>query len=139
MVKINTIMIQIARCIGGALLMLLAGMTLISCTSANLELKKGPVVAGRLKDGIYIGRANLDWRNAAEVEVTIEKGRIAHIRVIKHKHGPDKKYNADEVVQRILSAQSTDVDAVTGATVTSRVITGAVQDALNKAVLSSPQ
>jgi uncharacterized protein with FMN-binding domain len=139
MVKVNTAVIRITRYLGGALLMLIAGITLIACTSANLELKKGPVVAGTLRDGKYIGRANLDWRNAAEVEVTIEKGRIAHIRVIQHKHGPQQKYSADEIVQRILKAQSTAVDAVTGATVSSRVITGAVQDALNKAVLASPE
>jgi len=139
MVIVNKTVIRIIRCFRGALLVLIAGTALIACTSANLELKKGPVVAGILKDGKYIGRANLDWRNVAEVEVTIEKGRIAHIRVIKHKHGPDKKYCADEIVQRILKAQSTAVDAVTGATVSSRVITGAVQDALNKAVRSAPE
>ena len=129
---------QVTRYLGSALLILFASTINVVCSSANLELKKGPVPAVKLKDGRYVGRANLDWRNIAEVEITIKKGRITHIRVIWHKHGPDKKYSANVIIQRIIKAQSTDVDVVTGATVTSRVITGAVQDALNRALLSSP-
>jgi uncharacterized protein with FMN-binding domain len=139
MVKKNNAVKQVVNYLLGALLILLVGTINVACSSANLELKKGSVPAGKLKDGRYIGRANLDWRNTAEVEITVEKGMITHIRVIHHKHGPDKKYSADVIIQRIIKAQSTDVDVVTGATVTSRVITGAVQDALNRALLSSPE
>ena len=139
MLKKNTSVIQVAKYLGCVLLILLAGIIIAACASANLKLKKGPVADSKLKDGKYVGRANLDWRNTAEVEITVKKGRISHIRVIRHKHGPGKKFKAYEIIQRIKNAQSTDVDVVTGATVTSRVITGAVQDALNKAVLSSPE
>ncbi|MDY6971923.1 MAG: FMN-binding protein [Thermodesulfobacteriota bacterium] len=107
--------------------------SIIACASSNLELPKYFFEQIKLKDGTYHGKANLDWRNSAEVEVTIKGDRVIDIRILKHRHGPGKKFSADEIIRKILDQQSTRLDAISGATVTSNVITGAVQNAINKA------
>ena len=89
---------------------------------------------GGLKDGIYKG-SYWGWPNRAVVSVTIEEGKIKSIDVLKHQawrggiaEGP--------VVESIIATQSTSVDAVSGATNSSRVIMNAVQDAIEKAYLT---
>ncbi len=84
-----------------------------------------------LKDGIYKG-SYWGWPNRAVVSVTIAEGKIKNIDVLKHQawrggiaEGP--------VVESIIATQSTSVDAVSGATNSSRVIMNAVQNAIEKA------
>jgi len=87
--------------------------------------------ADRLADGLYQGAAREGPVNVV-AEVTIRDRRITAIELLRHwnmKGGP-----AEQVVpDRIIAAQSTEVDAVTGATASSRVIMNAVQDAVRKA------
>lgn len=67
------------------------------------------------------------------MEVDIVDGAIAAIRLIDQQE--DKSYleNAIQVVDDILAAQSTDVDTVTGATLSSDGIITAVRRALLQA------
>lgn len=86
------------------------------------------------RDGVYTGEGT-GFRPGLKVQVTITDGKITEIEVIEH-HERDERYWGKPVSlipQRIIDAQSADVDTVTGATMTSRGIIEAVKDALAQA------
>jgi uncharacterized protein with FMN-binding domain len=90
----------------------------------------GPVEHQRLVDGIYEGSYK-GGLNEASVKVTIRDKRIANIEIVEHSTWKGKK--AEPVIpKRIIDKQSTLVDAVSGATNSSRVIMNAVQRAVEK-------
>jgi uncharacterized protein with FMN-binding domain len=92
----------------------------------------GPVIAGDLPDGVYEGEAR-SFPNKAKVRVTVQHGRIHDVFVLSH-FASGIGHRADDVIpQRIVEEQSTAVDAVTGATNSSRVIMNAVEVALKDA------
>ena len=66
--------------------------------------------------------------------VTVADGRISSVIVISSED--DKSYveDAKDLIPRIIDAQRTDLDAVSGATYTSNAILSAVRDALAAAV-----
>ena len=106
---------------------------IVSCSRLNYDIPKGPLGTVKLKDGAYLGKAA--WGpSSAEVQVVIRDNRMVHIDVLKHRHGPRKKYEAEGILPRIIQEQSTRVDAITGATYSSELICSAVQDAINKAL-----
>lgn len=85
------------------------------------------------KDGTYIGEAD-GYGGTIQVEVTLASDEITSINVVSAP-GEDSAYlsQAESVIDSILSAQSTDVDTVSGATFSSTGILNAVDDALGKA------
>ncbi len=91
-----------------------------------------PVVSEGLKDGIYEGEYRKGI-NKAVVKVTIADDRIAEIELVKHTASWIGNKANEIIPQRILEQQSTRVDAVSGATNSSRVIMNAVQMAIEKA------
>lgn len=90
--------------------------------------------AGTLKDGTYTGSAT-GYMPSLQVSVTIKSGSIQSVSVVQHSEGA-RWYNAviSVLPSRIIKAQSTDVDGVTGATSTTHGILSAVENALAKAV-----
>lgn len=86
-----------------------------------------------LKDGTYEGSA-YGFGDLITVSVTIENGQMTGISVI-NADGEDKPYyeQARSVLNEMLTAQSTEVDTVSGATLTADGLIGAVADALGKA------
>lgn len=85
-------------------------------------------------DGIYYGEGQ-GFRPGLKVEVEISDNRIKTIKVVSHNEvGPQYWRRATTMIPKaIIKAQSTDVDAVGGATYTSRGIMDAVENALSKA------
>ena len=85
------------------------------------------------KDGIYTGSAQ-GFGGAITVQVTLANDEITDIQVTSAP-GEDSAYLSQEegVISSIISAQSTDVDTVSGATFSSTGIINAVVDALGKA------
>jgi uncharacterized protein with FMN-binding domain len=84
-----------------------------------------------LSDGIYDG----SYRNSpvkALVRVTIKDKNITSIELIEHKTRKGEKAGII-IPKRIIKEQSTKVDSVTGAKISSVVIMNAVQDAINNA------
>ena len=90
-----------------------------------------PVDSAKLSDGTYQGSYR-GGPNKAIVEVTIKDNSIVNIKIIQHQAWRGKKAE-ETVVERIIARQSTRVDAVSGATNSSRVIMNAVQKAIEKA------
>jgi len=91
-----------------------------------------PVRAGELKDGVYEGEFR-SFPNSAKVRVTVAQGRIFDVEVVSHFASGIGRQADDVIPDRIVDEQSTAVDAVTGATNSSRVIMNAVEVALQQA------
>ncbi|EHR0219470.1 FMN-binding protein [Clostridium perfringens] len=85
-----------------------------------------------IKDGTYLGEAK-GYGGNIKVKVTIESEKIKNIEVLSHSETPKYYENGSKVIGNIIKANSTDVDAVSGATLTSNGIKNAVRDALSKA------
>ena len=85
------------------------------------------------RDGTYTGTAQ-GYGGEIKVRVTISDQKIVSIEVTEHK-GETRKYfeQASVLADQIVAAQSTNVDTVSGATLSSNGIINAVRDALNKA------
>ena len=85
-------------------------------------------------DGTYSGSGD-GFGGEIEVSVTIEDDVIVDITIVSA-DGEDDSYleTALDIVEDILSAQSTDVDTITGATFSSTGIRTAVEEALSQAV-----
>lgn len=82
-------------------------------------------------DGTYVGSAN-GMGGALEVQVTVEGGRITDVTVGSHQETPGISDPAIErIPAAIVAAQSTDVEVVATATVTSNAIRQAVEAALS--------
>ncbi len=84
-----------------------------------------------LGEGSAIGIAPLS------LKVTIENGTITAINMIsKTETKALGDIAIDKIIERILQAQSTDVDTIFGATLTSNAVIVAVEEALEKAGIS---
>jgi uncharacterized protein with FMN-binding domain len=83
-------------------------------------------------DGEYTGEFPFRQRYLYRVKVTVKSGRIADIEVLEN--GTENEYAEKGlgVIPRILGAQSPEVDAVSGATVTSKALMKCVEKALKK-------
>ena len=86
-----------------------------------------------LQDGTYEGSA-FGFGDLITVSVTIQGGRMTDISVLDAS-GEDRPYYNQSLplLDQMLSSQSTEVDTVSGATLTSEGLIGAVADALGKA------
>ncbi len=106
-------------------------MTALSASCTTGTIQGGPVPAERLVDGVYRGSA----RNGpvlAVVDVVVEDRRIERIEIVRHGDWWGRRAE-ERIPDRIVEQQSTQVDAVTGATISSTAIMNAVQDAVEQA------
>ena len=87
-----------------------------------------------LKDGTYTGQAD-GYNGTIEVSVVVEGGSVTSIIVTSERDTPQFFSRAENVLDSILSAQSLEVDAVTGATFSSAGLINAVDNALQSAVI----
>jgi uncharacterized protein with FMN-binding domain len=83
----------------------------------------------RIEDGIYKGSYNA-FPVIVDVEVTIHSHSITKIKLIKHMNGQGSA--AENITDIVIEAQSLQVDVVSGATYSSKVILKAIEDALTK-------
>lgn len=89
------------------------------------------MTADGIADGIYTGECDVDFIRA-RVAVTVENGAIVRIVLLEHKN--DRGAPAEKILAEMIRQQTTDVDAVSGATNSSRVIRRAVEAALGTAL-----
>lgn len=86
------------------------------------------------KDGTYQGEAE-GFGGTVAVEVKVEKGKITAIEIVSvQKEDGAYLSMAKDIIPKIIEAQSTDVDTISGATFSSTGIKNASQEALEKAV-----
>jgi uncharacterized protein with FMN-binding domain len=113
------------------LLIAVAGLSAGGC--ANLKkieaLKIEEVPVALVRDGDYEAEENY-VPVTAKVRVSVRGGRITGITLLRHSHGPG--HGADAIVERVLAGQSLRVDAVSGASYSSKVVLKAIETALNQ-------
>ncbi len=91
-----------------------------SITVSNLNM-------ANITDGIYVGKYSIT-PVYVEVEVTVTEHKITNIKIIEHENGLGGK--AEKIVDNVISRQSLEVGAVSGATVSSKCIIKAIENAL---------
>lgn len=91
------------------------------------QVEIGKIDLGQIEDGVYAGEFG-EFLVHVALEVTVKDHMITDITITEQRSGPG--YEAHEMIERIIRAQSLDVDAVTGATGSSTCIKIAVQNAL---------
>ncbi|MBL4934095.1 FMN-binding protein [Clostridium paridis] len=98
--------------------------------SSGKEVSVNKIDVSKLSDGVYHGQYKEGrWTN--ELDVTVKNHKITDINVTK-----DVKFNLSDVTKNItkevIGKQNTDVDIVTGATVTSKAYLKSIENALSK-------
>lgn len=89
----------------------------------------GEIHLSNIRDGIYDGSAAIG-SYTYHVKVTVQGHQIKSIRGIDNRKSPYVTY-AEGVFPKIIQQQKADVDAVTGATTTSKAFMKAVENALH--------
>ncbi len=108
-----------------------------SIDPSSIPNPEGQLQGRQFKDGVYSGEAT-GFRPGLKVSVEIKDNKITDIQVTEHNEVNARFYAepVEQIPQRIISAQSTDVDTISGATYTSIGIINAVNNALSKALIS---
>ena len=88
----------------------------------------------KVKDGTYKGKVET-MLVKVELEVSVKNHKIISISIIKHDNGKGKP--AEAIIDDIVKDNSTDVELIAGATMSSLVIRAAVIDAVNKGIKAS--
>lgn len=81
----------------------------------------------------YIGSGFSAYGGELEVLLTYQDKKIQDLQVIKHHESEIGQWALDELPDKIIAANSADVDGITGASATSRAIKEATKDALQQA------
>ncbi|GBU27559.1 hypothetical protein R84B8_01093 [Treponema sp. R8-4-B8] len=111
--------------------LVIIAMLIISCKSGSFaEIQAQlPDMSGK-PDGLYRGNYVLSGSPVKVVlDVTVKDKNIAAIKIIEHFCSPIGK-KAEKIIGEIIERQSLDVDAVSGATGSSKAILKAVENAL---------
>lgn len=82
------------------------------------------------KDGSYLGEST-QFPIKVTVEVRLQSQQITNISILEHQTGEGQ--GAEAILDKVMDAQSLDVDVITGATYSSILILKAIEDALEKA------
>lgn len=115
----------------------------VSCTAMmNKEMEKAknelmlvedPDLS-KVEDGTYKGKVET-MLVKVELEVSVKNHKIISISIIKHDNGKGKP--AEAIIDDIVKDNSTDVELIAGATMSSLVIRAAVIDAVTNGIKAS--
>ena len=105
----------------------------VQVTKLQQEKEKTVDIKGTYPDGRWEGGAK-GFGGMITVPVTVENGTISEIEITSA-DGEDKAYlsMAEDIIPKIIEAQSADVDTVSGATFSSTGIRDTVSEALKQA------
>ncbi len=92
---------------------------------ASIEISD--VNLSEIEDGYYEGSYNV-FPISVDVSVFVKNHELKDIRIIKHDNGQGS--SAEKITELILKSQSLNVDIISGATYSSKVIIKAVENAL---------
>lgn len=114
----------------------IAGIILVAAAAAGIYAWRFTSATGKITvkkinitdvpDGEHKGQFKV-YHDSATVEVAVQDGRITGITLVKT--DLDKK-NAQKVIDRVIEGQSLQVDTVSGATVSSKTVLKAIENAL---------
>lgn len=119
-----------AVCIVILVVGIIGGKYLISVQKykkAIRELKISNVDLSKVSDGKYTGSYDVGYVGA-KVAVTVKNNKIVDITLLSHKNERGKP--AEVIPEKVVKAQSLQVDTISGATNSSKVILKAIENAL---------
>ncbi len=108
------------------LLLVLCVVTLFLPKPLNVANSKFNLT--EIDDGIYQGECE-NGLVFAKLEVEVQNHEIVDVRILKHRNGLGS--DAEAIVDSVISGQSIEVDAVSGATMSSKTILKAIEEALS--------
>jgi uncharacterized protein with FMN-binding domain len=108
--------------IAGGIFYLFYGLS----SGENLDINAADLRS--VSDGTYSGKYNAGrWTN--ELNVTVKDHRITKIDVVKDVTFPKPEWTA-QLFEEVIDTQNIDIDAITGATVTSKAYLKSIENAL---------
>ncbi len=132
MKKRRVVFLTILMLVIGAVI---AAAGLMSYAKKNLEQLAHTTISevdlAGLENGVYTGSYKA-FPVTAEVRVTINNHRITEIKLVEHKNGQGAP--AEVIPDRVVEEQTLGVEAISGATYSSKVILKAIENALESAV-----
>jgi uncharacterized protein with FMN-binding domain len=114
------------------IIVLLILTSMLAGCAAIKEAKETQITMSGIEgmdNGVYRGEYKINPVQVV-VDVEIMNGNIKEIRIIEHICGLGKK--AEKIIDEVVNSQSLQVDTVTGATVSSKVILKAIENALGQ-------
>jgi uncharacterized protein with FMN-binding domain len=125
--------------IAGLVILIAVGLGgAIICTSGERREGRNLPIAdidfNNLKDGTYTGEYEGGTKKLRtnRVQVTVSSGKVTGIKILEHKEN-QKPELTGKLYDRVINAQSLQVDTVSGATITSKAYLKSVENALLKA------
>ena len=111
--------------------LLLIILLLLSCNTSSLaEIRAFLPEMSSKTNGVYRGHYSLSGTPVrVTLDVTVQNNTIIEIRIIEHTSSPIGK-KAERITQNIIEEQSLEIDAISGATGSSKAILKAVENAL---------
>ncbi len=109
-------------------------LLIIGACSTPREIAEMQLIMPELKhskSGSYYGSASTKMVKA-EVAVAIRDKKIRNIELIKHETGFGKK--AEVLTDSVINYQTVELDVVSGATMSSKIILKAIENAVNKSI-----
>ncbi len=116
-------------------ILLLIGIGINKILKGNKEIKNmiiEEVDLSKVADGVYTGK--FENIRSHEVKVKIKGHRIVAIKRIGVQRDESKKDTADKAIDKMIVEQSVAIDTVSGATLSTKAIQKAVENALSKGI-----
>ena len=111
-------------------IIIIVGLLALGCSSAYKTLTAQMPDLKQINDGVYRGFYDLSGTPVkATVDVTIQNNRIIKIEIIDHTCSPVGK-KAEGIIEQVVEKQNLEIDAVSGATASSKTLLKAVENAL---------
>ena len=101
----------------------------IGCSKSYKDITAQMPDLNKLEDGIYRGAFDLSGTpDKVSLDVIIQNNRIINIELVEHFCSPIGK-KAENIIGKIIETQSLDIDVISVATASSKVILKAVENA----------
>jgi len=115
-----------------------AGTGVTTATVATTAAAAG----GTVVDGTYVGDASSNRFGTVQVQVVYSGGAIADVQILSYPNGDNKSVSINQralptLISEALSAQSANVDTVSGATYTTNSYKASLQSAIDNALTAS--
>ena len=109
---------------------IIISLLITSCSTAFRDITVQMPDLTLLNDGIYRGIYDLSGTPIKVIlDVTIQRNRILHIEIVQHNSSPIGR-RAESIINYVIEKQSLEIDAVSGATASSKAILKAIEKAL---------
>lgn len=99
--------------------------TMYSVKKETSKIKIEDVDFSKLRDGSYKGSYSIGVVKVETIS-TVDAGKINSIKILKHENGLGEK--AEIITKQVIENQTLDVDTISGATTSSKVILKSIEE-----------